>query len=173
MKSKKRALGLLLVASLLIFTGFSAPTVNKPIGAEAAKADQVLTIQDMLTYAMQDEYLARASYEQVIAKFGQQRPFTNIISSEATHIAHLKPLFARYNTVIPEDNAMSYVKVPDSMKAAFEAGVQKEIENIEMYDRFLKQDIPDDARVVFSALRGASRNHLRAFQQGLLKYRSM
>ncbi|MGE5630631.1 MAG: DUF2202 domain-containing protein [Caulobacteraceae bacterium] len=173
MKRIRAILCLLLTASLLIFAGFSAPNVNEPIGAKAAKLDTSLTLGDMLTYAMQDNYLARARYEQVVEKFGQQRPFTDIIAAEITHIAHLKPLFSKYKTAIPADNAKSYVKVPKTMRESFTAGVRGEVDNIEMYDRFLKQDMPDDVRTVFKALRNVSLNHLKAFQQGLLKFQSM
>ena len=40
----------------------------------------------MLTYAIQDEYLALAEYELIIEKYGSMRPFSNIINSEKTHI---------------------------------------------------------------------------------------
>lgn len=145
------------------------PAGNKLIGAKAAKADPSLTLKEMLTYAIQDEYLARAKYGLVIEKFGSQRPFSNIIRAEETHIAALKPLFAKHNVPIPVDNAREYLSTPNSLKESFQAGVQGEIENIEMYERFLKQDIPDDVRTVFTRLRNASRNHLRAFQKGLAR----
>lgn len=72
----------------------------------------------MPTYAMQDEYLAGARYEQAIAKFGKHKPFTNIITAEATHIAHLKPLFSGYKVPVPADNAKNYVTV-ESFSAKF------------------------------------------------------
>jgi len=52
-------------------------------GNSAAKADQDLTIMDMLTYAIQDEYLARAEYAAIMAQFGTARPFTNIKKPKA------------------------------------------------------------------------------------------
>jgi hypothetical protein len=142
------------------------PTSNSNlIGAEAAKADTQLTLEDMLTYAIQDEYLARARYSLVVEKFGDQRPFVNIISAEETHINYLKPLFTKYNIALPTDNSKDYVKVPNSIKESLEAGVQGEIENIAMYERFLKENIPSDVKTVFTLLRNASQNHLKAFQR--------
>lgn len=41
---------------------FVPPANSNLVGAEAAKADTQLTLEDMLTYAIQDEYLARARY---------------------------------------------------------------------------------------------------------------
>jgi hypothetical protein len=176
---------LLVIFSLYSFTGSTNFSINsslascnlnsseykyftiQPIGAEAAKADQSLTLADMLTYAIQDEYLARARYQLVVEKFGAQRPFTNIIEAEYTHISALTPLFEKYNVPIPVDNARDYSKAPASLRESFEAGVKGEIENIAMYNRFLGQNVPEDVRNVFTRLRNASQNHLKAFQKGL------
>jgi hypothetical protein len=111
---------------------------NSLIGADAAKEDTQLTLEDMLTYALQDEYLARARYLLTVEKFGQQRPFVNILKAEETHINHLKPLFTKYNVSLPSDNLKDYVKVPNNINESLEAGVQGEIKNIEMYEKFLK-----------------------------------
>jgi len=147
------------------------PPVNSNLyGAEAAKADTELTLEDMLTYAIQDEYLARSRYSLVVEKFGDQRPFINIISAEETHIRHLNPLFTKYNVALPADNSKDYVKEPTNIKESLEAGVQGEIENIAMYERFLKQNIPSDVKTVFTSLRNASQNHLQAFQRVLKFY---
>lgn len=60
-------------------------------GAAGALADKDLTINDMLIYAVQDEYLARGERMAIVDKFGElQRPYSNIISAEETHLAYLK-----------------------------------------------------------------------------------
>jgi rubrerythrin len=76
-------------------------------------------------------------------------------------------LFEKYNVPIPVDNARDYSKAPASLRESFEAGVRGEIENIAMYNRFLGQNIPEDVRNVFTRLKNASQNHLKAFQKGL------
>lgn len=149
---------------------FVPPANSNLVGAEAAKSDTQLTLEDMLTYAIQDEYLARARYSLVVEKFGEQRPFVNIISAEETHISHLKPLFTKYNVALPTDNSKDYVKVQTSIKESLEAGVQGEIENIAMYERFLKENVPSDVKTVFTLLRNASQNHLQAFENALKFY---
>ncbi len=40
------------------------------------------------------------------------------------------------------------------------------MENIAMYERFLKTNLPDDVREVFSRLLAGSKNHLDAFKRG-------
>lgn len=156
--------------TVLNLSKFVSSTTSNLIGAEAAKADTDLTLADMLTYAIQDEYLAKAKYSLVVEKFGQQRPFINIISAEVTHINALTPLFTKYNVALPEDNSKNYIKTPTSIKESLENGVKGEIENIAMYERFLKQDIPSDVKTVFTRLRNASQNHLQAFQRSLSSY---
>lgn len=149
---------------------FVPPVNSNLFGAEAAKADTELTLEDMLTYAIQDEYLAKSRYSLVIEKFGEQRPFSNIVSAEVTHINHLTPLFKKYNITLPPDNSKDYVKIPTSIKESLETGAQGEIENIAMYEISLKQTIPNDVKTVFTLLRNASQNHLQAFKRALQFY---
>ena len=139
-------------------------------GAKGADKASNLTLQQMLTYAIQDEYLAHAEYELIIEKYGLIRPFSNIIKSEETHINMLIPLFKVYGFPVPEDTGAEHAFLPRDLKEAFEMGVQAEIENIAMYERFLDMDLPDDVKVVFERLKNASENHLRAFKNGLRRY---
>ncbi|MFD2216163.1 ferritin family protein [Metabacillus endolithicus] len=136
-------------------------------GAKGALSAPTLTIPDMLTYALQDEYLAQARYDDILGKFGYIRTFARIKEAELRHISALLPLFNRYQLSIPEDVSNLYVTTPQNVKAAYSAGVQGEIDNISMYEKFLSQNIPNDVKVVFSQLRNASLNHLEAFKRGL------
>lgn len=139
-------------------------------GAKGAQQSSELTLESMLVYAIQDEYLARAEYEHIIEKYGAIRPFTNIIQAEENHMRMLKPLFAKYGFQIPADTAGEHILTPKDLKHAFETGVQAEIDNIAMYEDFLTRPIPDEVKSVFQRLKNASENHLRAFQKGLSRY---
>ena len=124
----------------------------------------------MLTYAIQDEFLARTNYLQTRQIIGEQRLFTNIVMAKENKINYLKSLFTKYNIVIPEDSSKEYIKEPVNINEALEVAIQKEIENIEMYERFLKLNIPRDVRTIFTLLRNASQNHLLAFQKVQMSY---
>lgn len=141
--------------------------VDVSFGSKGAKSDNNLTNEEMLKYAIEDEYLARREYEIIMDKYGEQKPFSNIIKAEETHIALLKELFKQYNITIPEDNSKEYEVLPNTLTESYKAGESAEIENIAMYDRFLKENIPDDIKQVFIELRDASKNHLNAFQNKL------
>ena len=65
-------------------------------GSDGALGDEQLTLADMLTYAVQDEYLARAEYDRILSENGTIRPFSNILRAEETHIDALLPLFDVY-----------------------------------------------------------------------------
>lgn len=140
-------------------------TKDNEFGAKGAKSDTSLTLEKMLTYSMEDEYLAKREYEVIIDKFGEQRPFTNIIKAEESHINQLTALFSKYSIPVPEDKSKKYAVVPENLNESFKAGINAEIENIGMYERFLKEDIPEDVKNIFIALRNASKNHLGAFQR--------
>lgn len=136
-------------------------------GSAGALDDTSLTLADMLTYAIQDESLAHAEYDQILSDFGNVRPFTNIIRAEATHIEALLPLFAAYGITTPADEGADRAVSVKTLTDAFQAGVTAEVNNIAMYETFLDQTLPDNVRAVFESLMHASENHLRAFQNQL------
>jgi len=149
----------------------SAETKSVLWGAKAAALDENPSIESMLRYAIEDEYLAHAEYEAIMKKFGSQRPFSSIIKSEESHIAWLKEAYTRLSLTVPADKASMYVVIPSTLEEAFKTGVQAEIENIAMYDRFLKTSfIKNTANVyyqsLFVRLRDASKNRLEAFKKG-------
>jgi hypothetical protein len=134
-------------------------------GASGALADTELSIVDMLMYAMQDEYLAHSEYELIIDKFGEQNPYVNIMAAEENHIVSLTEIYTAYGLSVPEDISDEYVVIPDSLLEAAKTGVQAEIDNIAMYERFLGYDLPEDIKIVFESLKAASENHLEAFER--------
>ncbi len=158
--------------SIFVFmlTIFSFASADDSIGAKAAENSIKPTIEHMLIYAIQDEYLARTEYAYIIKTFETGRPFTNIIRSEKMHIKMLKPLFEKYGYDIPLDTSADHIPFPVTLRSAFETGVQAEIDNIAMYEKFLKMEIPTDIKDTFVRLKNASQNHLRAFKNGLSKF---
>ncbi len=147
----------------------AASTVNG-YGAVGALADNDLTMEEMFTYAIQDEHLAHGEYAYTLASFGDQAPFNNIVSSEAQHIAEMTVLFEKYGLTVPADESADHLHPVADVKEALETCVAGEVDNIAMYNKFLEQDIPDDVRATFTALRNASEGHLQAFRKSLEKY---
>lgn len=152
-----------IILSVVLLTLLVMPVSFADYGAAAAQNDKDLQVLDMLTYAIQDEYLARAEYNLIMDTFDVARPFSNIERAENMHIAWITDLFRAYGYALPEDQAA--VTAPAALAEAFQAGVTAEEVNIDMYERFLKLDLPDDIRAVFEALKRSSENHLRAFEQ--------
>jgi hypothetical protein len=138
-------------------------------GAKGALNASTLTLPQMLTYALQDEFLAQARYNNILFNFGYNRTFAQIQEAELRHISALLPLFERYQVPIPEDISRMFVTTSETIKNAFAFGVQGEIENISMYNKFLSLNLPTDVRTVFTQLRNASLNHLDAFERGLAR----
>jgi hypothetical protein len=134
-------------------------------GAKGALADKNLSVADMLTYAVQDEYLARGEYAAIIAKFGSGNPYDNIIRAEETHISYLKEIYTAYDMLFPEDKSAEHIVVPKDLLEAANTGVQAEIDNIAMYNIFLAYELPEDIREVFNSLAKGSESHLSAFQK--------
>lgn len=121
----------------------------------------------VLKEALDDEYRAWATYDQVIRDFGAVRPFVNIRDAEGRHIEALHTLFTRYRLPVPE-NAWPPGKIARyaSLQAACEAGIAAEIANGEMYERLLGATQRQDILTVLRNLQEASQlRHLPAFQR--------
>jgi hypothetical protein len=119
-----------------------------------------------LNEALDDEYLAWATYDQVIADFGEAPPFSNIREAEARHIEALCTLFEHYGLSVPENPWPGKVARYASRRVACEAGVAAEIANGEMYERLLGATQRMDILTVLRNLQEASQQrHLAAFQR--------
>jgi hypothetical protein len=119
-----------------------------------------------LSAALDDEYLARATYAQVIADFGDVRPFSNIVEAEGRHIEALVGLFERYGVPVPPDPWPGRVPRYGSLDDACIAGVAAEIENGELYERLLAGTGRSDILAVYRNLQEASQQrHLPAFRR--------
>ncbi|WP_319371646.1 DUF2202 domain-containing protein [uncultured Ilyobacter sp.] len=158
MKIKTFLLGFMLIAS----------SIFSSVGAARVENRDTFSIREILTYSMEDELLAKAEYEKILAMYGEVRPFTSIIEAEKRHIGYLEPLLEKYKVEYPKISEDEVI-LPKSLKEAYEIGVKAEIANIEMYNKFLKNELPEDVREVFIKLKNASENHLRAFKRHLSK----
>ena len=156
--------------AVLLFsgTGVMASEDEELYGAAAVSEGETYIIEEMLVYAIQDEYMAEASYLAIMDAYGTVKPFTNIAKAEGTHISLLLPLFETYGLEVPENEAVEHIELPASLVESFEEGVAGEIKNIAIYEQFLQnEELPDDVRSVFERLMAASENHLAAFERGV------
>jgi hypothetical protein len=154
--------------ALALVAAVCATALFSPLQA-APLPDPVIKV---LNDALQDERHAESFYEQVIAKFGEVRPFSNIINSEQRHSSGVIALMSQYGVAVPENpyetGAMAKPEAPATLAEACKVGVEAEIANRDLYDVQLLpkvKDYPDIARVL-TALRDASdQKHLPAFQR--------
>jgi hypothetical protein len=124
------------------------------------------TEKQALRDALEDEYQAWTTYDQVIHDFGPERPFINIREAEARHIAALRALFERYELEIPANTWPGRVPRFASTREACEAAIDAEIANAALYDRLMRTTSRADILAVFENLKSASQDrHLQAFQR--------
>jgi len=164
MKKLLKNIGIL---SLVLVIGLSGMSFADDYGAAGAETKTEFSIEEMLDYGLEDEYLAKAEYELIIDHFDVNRPLTNILRAEENHIVALERLYESYDLELPTVDPEEHTLLPTSVEAAFVTGVTAEIKNIEMYESFLEQDLPDDIRFTFEALKNASENHLEAFERNV------
>lgn len=116
--------------------------------------------------ALDDEHQAWATYDQVIADFGEVMPFINIRDAEARHIDALLVLFRAHSLPIPKNPWPGNVPRYDSLLEACEAGVAAEVANAALYERLLAATSRPDLLKVFQRLQEASQQrHLPAFRR--------
>lgn len=126
-------------------------------------------VVEALNLALADERHALATYQAVLERFGEVRPFVNIAQAEQRHIDALLRIYARYGVPVPLDEPQ-----PDSATRSLDLvelcqiGVAAEIENVRLYDEQLLPTVEahPDISSVLRALRDASaNNHLPAFER--------
>jgi len=148
----------------------AATALALPLGASAAALEK--PAQDALQRALEDEYHAEAFYEAVMAKFGEVRPFVNIIEAERRHASMLADVMKTYGLDVPKNTQIGSAEmkaaVPATLGDACRMGVDAEIANRDLYQKALLPAAVGhaDIRAVFERLSAASdNNHLPAFQR--------
>ncbi len=119
-----------------------------------------------LREALDDEYHAWATYDQVIQDFGLVRPFSNIRDAEARHIEAVMHLFAQHGLATPPNRWPGKVERYRSLHDACVAAAEAELANAALYERLLASTDRSDILTVFRNLRDASQErHLPAFRR--------
>lgn len=119
-----------------------------------------------LREALDDEYHAFSTYDQVVADFGEVRPFINVRGAEARHIDALLNLFDRYGVPPPANRWSGKVKRYQRVRDACDDAVEAEIVNAALYERLMASTSRPDLLAVFEKLRDASQErHLPAFRR--------
>lgn len=175
MRKQLKKISIGIIAAGILMSGVTTATTvyaQEEAGAKIALSESDYTLEKMLLYAIEDEYLAQTEYQVIMNEFGEQRPFSNIILAENNHISFLTPLLQKYGVTIPQTDWYSKVTKPNSLTDAFEISKQAEIQNIAMYEKFLNEDLPDDVKDVFEDLKTASEKHLEAFQRSEVRNES-
>jgi hypothetical protein len=73
-------------------------------------------VQTALAEAINDEYKAYSTYESVIKKFGNIRPFSMIIRAEEQHISSLKAVYDKYGLTAPTNSLSGTITAPTTLQ---------------------------------------------------------
>ncbi|MGP1580605.1 MAG: ferritin-like domain-containing protein [Wolinella sp.] len=130
----------------------------------ANQAPQMLTQEEAVVIALDDEFKAFETYKAIALKFQVEVPFGRIAEAELRHIQALMNVANRLGIPIPP-NRWGGITPPQSLEESYQLGIKAEIENIALYDRLLPAVSDPEVRDIFYALQAASfNNHLPAFQ---------
>ena len=122
---------------------------------------------EFMVAGIMDEYHAYQTYEQIMADFGEVRPFVNIQRAEAQHIEAWITVFERYGIDVPAEPTDYVAPTFETIEEACAAGAAAEIANFELYDEMYEafSEYPDIQQVVISLSDASEFNHLPAFER--------
>lgn len=133
----------------------------------ANQAPQMLTQEEAVVIALDDEFKAFETYKAIALKFQVEIPFGRIAEAESRHIEALMNAANRLRIPIPPNRWVG-ITPPQSLEESYQLGIKAEIENIALYDRLLPAVSDPEVRDIFYALQAASfNNHLPAFEAQL------
>ncbi len=122
-----------------------------------------------LNTALADERNASATYQVILERFGDVRPFSNIIHAEARHIEALHRIYERYGVRIAvTPGKVDATTETEDLATLCKIAAAGEVENTRLYDEVLLPAVSDyrDIAAVFARLRYASwNNHRPAFER--------
>jgi hypothetical protein len=135
-------------------------TISTDLSGSDYDAAELKAVLDVL---LLDEYKARAEYEAIVEKFGDESPYVNLIKAETRHIESLTRIYDAFDFVVPADNGDDFAVLPASLEASYQIGIDAEKANIALYETYLDTDLPDSVERIFQNLQNASENHLAIF----------
>lgn len=168
---KKIKIPLLICSILLTLLPVSPPALAiDRAGIARAAAAESNTARQLLSQAFQEECRSIAMYGAYIRAFGDTRPLSGISSAKRSHAALLKSMFKKNGWQIPENTAPKDIEVPGTLLEAYKNGLKREKETFEIYSDFLRHDLPENIKIMFSVFRTAAANHQREFERAIAGY---
>lgn len=143
------------LAMLALMVGVALP-------AMAATTTTTTTVETMLLNALHEERLAAATYQAIVDKFGEVKPFTNILKAEEQHIAAIENLLKVNGIEIPANNITA--TAPKTLEESYALAINVEKEDIALYEEMYPNLSDSMIKAVFTRLMNASKQHLQAFE---------
>jgi len=166
--------------------GSQAQGTQRQAANRAATTTQTQTatatpeLAEALTFAREEERMARDLYAAIADLYDGARPFSMITNSEQQHFDAVGALLTRYGVDDPAEGAEPGVfenatiqalydgwweDAQASLDAAYQAGIELEQRDIADLEDMIAADYPSDVDAVLSNLLKGSQNHLAAYQR--------
>lgn len=161
-------LSFILFFSSFIFIGGSVLASEEiAYGADASFGDKELTLEEILTYTLESQYLSRNLNDSIVEKFGKVKPYIGIMENNEDNVSSLEELFSVYGYTLIEDKSASHVLIDEKFDNNLSSSYEEEMKNIVMYETFLKVELPDDVRATIENLKSDSIKNLQEINKSL------
>jgi hypothetical protein len=172
----------LLGAGMLAGQAFGATMTGTATTTTAAADASDAEVAAALSFAREEERMARDLYAALAAEYDGARPFSNVTRSEERHFDAIGTLLDQYDVTDPSAGkpagSYSITAVQDlydgwlkdgkaSLDAAYQVGVELEKRDIADLEKSIAEDLPADVDTVLGRLLAGSRNHLAAYERAV------
>ncbi|HSO64579.1 MAG TPA: DUF2202 domain-containing protein [Ornithinibacter sp.] len=178
MKTTIRTTAAALGVAALLGGGIAAGSAFAATTTAASDSD----VATALTFAREEERMARDLYAALAAEHDGARPFSNITRSEDRHFDAIGTLLDRYDVTDPSAGkaagTYAVAVVQDlydgwlkegktSLDAAYRVGVELEQRDVADLEKTIADDLPSDVDTVLGNLLEGSKQHLAAYERAV------
>lgn len=128
-----------------------------------AKNESDYDLESLLIEAIENEYIAKSTYEILIELHDKNTTLENIREGEINHIKAIERLFERYGFEIPKDESRKILNIGKNDDIN-QLGINHEKVSIALYKKLLQYNLPKDVESVFENMLRGSENHLSALE---------
>lgn len=162
-KEWKMAMAGMLAVGVMVTGNFVYAAGVTPVPAqETVKVDA--TLEKILVQVMEEESMTKGVYTAMVEKFGDQKPYSNLVRASERQVSKLEDILEQYD-ISWENKDNSSVLVPATLEEGYQTSLEAAKSRVALYDKFLKEDITEDIESSLTRLKAVAQRQVEAFER--------